>query len=298
MGVHNKLYKKILLACCALFLIIGAIFFIKFIFLRQAQLKAVSIFEKAIVRNPKDIYPAFREEGSSYIPMFTQEPAENSKDSSAWFNKGRTKLICHKGDYKKAVRYFKKAVDLKPNDYYYWTNLGAAYGGLEENKKALDCFDKAINLDNIDSAAWYDKGIVLGKQGKPLEALACFNNALQHFDKEIFLETEREPSLWLAKGTALIELRQYEEGITALNLACKLSVKNKLEWGICQYQKNLAYAYAKQGIALTKKGNMGKAIIAFQDSLRLATELQENHSINSPLIYELQVLLKKLQGEN
>ncbi len=46
--------------------------------------------------------------------------------------------------YKKAIKYFNKAISINPERSWFYYRKGEAYSALKMYKKAIVCYDKAI----------------------------------------------------------------------------------------------------------------------------------------------------------
>jgi len=63
------------------------------------------------------------------------------------------------GDYKKAIKSFKKATDLNRTEAAYWTNLGYAKLRIRDLNGAQSATDQAIRLDANVALAYYVRGL-------------------------------------------------------------------------------------------------------------------------------------------
>ncbi len=117
-------------------------------------------------------------------------------------------IICNdREDYKKALEYFDKALDLVekgkdtsglPMDIHYF-GRAISWMGLGDYDKSLECFDKSIEANPKNANAWNGKGAILQIQGKTEEALKYYDKAL-----------EIDPSFALAaenRERALVQLK-------------------------------------------------------------------------------------------
>ena len=70
-------------------------------------------------------------------------------EADEWFNKGYDQHI--KGNYEKAIEYYTKAIELKPDDadVYFWRGL--ANGKLKQYENAINDYTKAIELKPDDA---------------------------------------------------------------------------------------------------------------------------------------------------
>ena len=83
-----------------------------------------------------------------------------------------------KGDYKKAIGYFKKAVKLSPNYAAAFNNLGVAYAKQGNFDVAMECYRKATSINPNYAAAFSNIGVAFYK-------LSYLQKAVEYFDKAI-----------------------------------------------------------------------------------------------------------------
>ena len=75
------------------------------------------------------------------------------------------------GNYEQAKEYYQKAVDLDPNKYEAYTNLGLIYVREGEYVKAIKCYQKTIELIPDDWRCYYNLGVVYNNMGDEENAL-------------------------------------------------------------------------------------------------------------------------------
>ena len=76
----------------------------------------------------------------------------NSKDSLAWFEKGR--LSGESGNHQEALTCFEKVTELKPHRVLGWANRGYALNLLGKNQESIQYFDKALEIDPNNFLPW------------------------------------------------------------------------------------------------------------------------------------------------
>ena len=81
-----------------------------------------------------------------------------------------------------AVVIAKDALFHYPEDYRFWSNMGAALNNLNRYEEAINAAEIAIKIDSAKPYAWYVKGYALEDQKKYAEALECYQKAEDYAD--------------------------------------------------------------------------------------------------------------------
>ncbi len=81
--------------------------------------------------------------------------------------------------YEKAAECFKKIIDLDPDNYRAWYNLGIAYFNLNETEDALIAYKRAIQIKPDYMYCYYNIGLLYEVQKGELET------ALQYYEKAL-----------------------------------------------------------------------------------------------------------------
>ena len=101
----------------------------------------------------------------------------------------------------------KRAVKIKRNDSYAYTNLGIAYSRQGKFGEAIGALHQAIGFNEGDAVAHNYLGVCLGQQEQWNEAEAQLKKAIElkpeysdaHFNLAVLYATTQPPSLQLAK---------------------------------------------------------------------------------------------------
>ena len=91
------------------------------------------------------------------------------------FQKGNYALATKK--YKNAIKYYKKTIDLRPNDAHAYNNLGNVYKELKNYPLAIIAYQNAIILKPDYASAHYNLGIVHQKNNNFDIALESYRKA-------------------------------------------------------------------------------------------------------------------------
>ncbi|MEZ4943308.1 MAG: tetratricopeptide repeat protein [Saprospiraceae bacterium] len=139
-------------------------------------------------------------------------------------------------NYKTAIRYFEKAIELSPQWALPWTNLSAVYIDDEEYDLAVTCGERAAQLNPANPLIQFNLGIAYSSL-KP----ARVQDAINHYEKTL----ELDPGLTEAYfNLGLLYLNEAKKSTEAVRVWKKYSelVPNEAE-----IYQNLAVAYLDMG---------------------------------------------------
>jgi len=97
------------------------------------------------------------------------------KDANYWMNQGDRCAIY--GNDKAAIRYYGKALELKPNSSRALFHQGVSYGELGQYEKALSFIDKALAIDTRNGLYYYGRGRVFLLSGDKKKAIEDLKQA-------------------------------------------------------------------------------------------------------------------------
>ena len=110
------------------------------------------------------------------VSVFAETNEISAKDmAKKWFEKG-LKYDIDK-DYDKAIEAFTKAIALKPDYAYAYTNRGFAYYNNGQYDRAIEDYDKAIALDPNDAEAYNNRGVAYAVKGNKDRAISDYKKA-------------------------------------------------------------------------------------------------------------------------
>ena len=138
-----------------------------------------------------------------------------------------------KGNYKEAIPYYKRVIELNPMNTLSYNNLGIIYGQQQNYQAAVDSFTKAIEIVPNNSKGYVNRGMAYQYQEKYKEAIKDYTEAIKIEPKEDSAYNNR----------ALIYMHQeyYENAIIDFDHAIRINPKEGLFW----YLKGLLHRRAK-----------------------------------------------------
>ena len=102
---------------------------------------------------------------------------ENREEASRCFELG---LECRRqGRNPDAIANFERVVDLDPNNYPAWNNMGNALSDIGNRDAAIECWRMAVGVNPDYAIAWHNMGrafLIRSRRENPedlLEAAAC-----------------------------------------------------------------------------------------------------------------------------
>ncbi|QTA78245.1 bacteriophage T5/ORF172 and tetratricopeptide domains-containing protein [Desulfonema limicola] len=129
------------------------------------------------------------------------------------------------------LEYYKKAIELDPNNSAFYNNLGCIYDRLNNSTAAINAYKKAIELDPGNAILFNNLGCNYGKLGLYRKAIDSFKESIQinpDFIKSYF-------DLGFSYG----QLGVHKEAVKAFKIAIKINPN------IAQLHYNLGYSYNK-----------------------------------------------------
>lgn len=108
----------------------------------------------------------------------------------------RGMALSRSGDHSAAIREFRTAITLRPNDAEGYYNLGVALGNIGNHSEALSNFRTAVRLNPNDAEAHSNLGMMLVARGDHRAALREFSETLRleprHREARRFTEKLRQ----------------------------------------------------------------------------------------------------------
>ena len=111
------------------------------------------------------------------LEMYKKALYFNSRSVSALAGIGI--IYYNQGDFLKAEEQFSKALKFEPDNYAIYNNLGVLYLVTGRYEKAEYLFKKSININQNQTEAYYNLGLIYEQKRRIDDALLMFENALK-----------------------------------------------------------------------------------------------------------------------
>jgi len=147
----------------------------------------------------------------------------NRLDAVSWCAAGN--CFSHQKEHETAIRFFQRAVQVKPRFAYAYTLLGHEYVIVEELEKALGAFRTALRIDSRHYNAWYGIGLTYFKQER-------FQLAEFYYKKALAINPY-SPILMCHVAVVQHSLQKTERALNTLNTAIIIAPKNAL----CKFER-------------------------------------------------------------
>lgn len=141
--------------------------------------------------------------------VVSEKSFSNQKRARELYDKGLE--ASKEGDFKKAVNYYKKAVESDPEFAFAWDNLGLCYRKLGEYEKALEAYQRSLEIDSLGQMPMQNIAIVYTYMKDYPKAIEAYQRLAVH--------NENNPEIYYGIGT--IYLRYLNEPEKALDNLCK-----------------------------------------------------------------------------
>ncbi len=122
-----------------------------------------------------------------------------------------------KATLEKTIENFKKQIEINPNDYEAYKNMGNVYLNLKEYDKALTAYQKSIEINPNYANAYSNMGFAYGN-------LKEYDKAITAYQKAIEINPEYA-NAYNNMGNAYAELKEYDKAITAYQKAIEINPK-------------------------------------------------------------------------
>ncbi|MFW6142319.1 MAG: tetratricopeptide repeat protein [Candidatus Saliniplasma sp.] len=176
-----------------------------------------------------------------------------------------------KGDYKKALEYYSKAIKNKPEDIKARSKKAEALLESGQILDAIDLLDDTIISISETPKLWYLLGRAYHEIGKYDEEINAYETALDFNEDHV-------PS-WKNLGAVLFERDEYDEAMLCFDRILEVEPKDEVAWN-------------NKGLCLMKKGELKEALNCINSALSIYPDF-EDALINKILIFEKEGRISK-----
>ncbi|MGO9459250.1 MAG: caspase family protein, partial [Rhodomicrobium sp.] len=164
----------------------------------------------------------------------------------------------------------------------------AALARASDVAKAVDYYKKAVDLDPDDAATWDDYARAAQDAGRTDEAKAAFEQAAlkaagEGADEIRFWAGNGRGDIALAQGSVHEALRFYRSAQESMDRLAKADPGN------AGWQRDLSVSHNKVGVMLAEQGNLPEALKSFQAGLAIRDRLAKADPSNTVWQYDLGV---------
>jgi tetratricopeptide (TPR) repeat protein len=138
-----------------------------------------------------------------------------------------------KGQTKRAIKSFEKAIEINPDIVLPWIGLGIIFKSNKQYNKSVDVYLRAKELTPENEEVWHNLGI-------SYRELNLFENAIEAFLKASELKPEDEQN-WINLGILFSKTNQYNEAMNAYLKYIEIEPNNSIVWetiGLIYYMQN------------------------------------------------------------
>jgi len=111
----------------------------------------------------------------------------------------------HLAEYSRAIKCFKKAIEIEPKFPWPWEEMGDIYVFLDKPQNSAVCYDKAIELDPNN-----DKTVFIA--GNLHYWLRNYEKAIEYLEKLVQIHAE-DATLWRNLGMSHYHLKNYQKAV-------------------------------------------------------------------------------------
>lgn len=170
-----------------------------------------------------------------------------------------------------AIEAYRRAVDINRKDYRAWYGLGQAYELLSMHNYALYYYQHATALKSYDVRLWQAQGSCYEELGRPREAIECYKRALissELHETMLCLKLARLHSMLEEKAEAVAYHKRVVEFCQEKNRPIQEFAKSSVE--VAEYNMNLQH-----GDLLLAKDLLEPVVTGNSEEVTKATELMK-----------------------
>jgi tetratricopeptide (TPR) repeat protein len=186
------------------------------------------------------------------ITLFSRAAAVTVDNTTMLKNLGNE--LCSAEDYRKAIDYFNRTIEIDPGDAEAYVCKARALIEMKEFQQAEALLAEALQLRPDSAEAYNWMGVVFSRKSNP-------KDAIDHYRKAVRLKPDYATA-FNNLGMALNDLGKSQEAIEYYRKAIEI-------------KGDYAEAHSNLGLALQSTGNIDEAIRRFRKALLIKPDLSE-----------------------
>ena len=160
--------------------------------------------------------------------------------------------------FEEAIKAFEKVIHINPENALAYYNLGVIYGNIGKNEEAIEMSKKAISIDPKLPQAYYNLGVLNTQMRKFEEAIKAFKKTIELDDKYF--------DAYYNLGVIYCAFKRGKEALEVLEKALK--IKNVVD---------IKHIYSFLGLANRYERNYKEAIKYFKKHISIYPEDKESY---------------------
>ncbi len=189
------------------------------------------------------------------------------------------------GKFDEAIKDYKQAIQLAPDQIFPWNNLGNLYTKLNRYDEALAAYQKAVEYNPEDSISWHGMGNAFLRLGQIKETIAAYQHAIKLAPN--YLDS------WNRLGEVYANTGQIEEAVAVFQKMIEVNSQDVNSWiklgnlygkmdrnedAVNAYQKVIGFdshnasAWNELGNIYFKSNSFDEAITAYKKTIQLGCE--------------------------
>ena len=246
----------------------------------DSQQRVKELLAKVNVLEKQNKKPLSKEEKNELKKEFR----ETSQELTATELNEKAFALCNHGFYTnvaKAIEYLEQAILLDRNYGEAYSNLGLAYDNKGDYDKAIEYYKKALKIilrklgsEHPNVAIYYNNlGFAYREKGDYDKAIEYFQKALKIGLRKLGSEHPNVAFYYNNLGKTYNNKGDYDKAIEYLQKALKIGLRK-----LGSEHPNVAITYNNLGLAYDNKGDNDKAIEYYKKALKIGRKrLGENH---------------------
>ena len=177
--------------------------------------------------------------------IYRQILAADKCQADAWHLLGLVHY--QRREFQPAIEHIRRAIELRPRETLFLSNLGEAYRAGGQWSAAEDCYRRALEINPQYASALNNLGVVLSQQGQLFDGLDYIDQALRL--KPDYAEAHYNRGLTLSNmGRAAEAMASYREAL--------------------RWQPRYAAAWNNLGLSLHEEGQTEQALECYEQAIR------------------------------